>query len=401
MTNTHRDQTDNYQARGVSATKDDVHRAVAEQARGLFPGAFCKILPDPAGDPDWCAAFHADGAGTKSSLAYLMVREHADPSWYAGLAQDALVMNTDDLLCIGAVDDFYLSNTIGRNAHRIDGAGVAALIRGYDKAIGKLAQSGIRVTMTGGETADVGDLVRTVICDSTVYVRLRRDRVIDAGKIGPGLVIVGLASFGKMKGEERENSGIGSNGLTAARHLLLHPDYRERYPESYSDTLPRDLAYCGRFRLDDPLPASGLTVGEALLSPTRTYLPVVRDILDAVPGKVHGIVHCTGGGQAKCRDFGRGVRIVKDNLFDLPPIFQAIRASGQISDQEMHQVFNMGHRMELYCLPDAAQAILSICRSWSLDARIVGYTEAAPAGGPNEVVITREGKSWSYLGRMS
>lgn len=400
MTTNQREQAENYLARGVSATKDDVHRAVADQARGLYPGAFCKILPDPAGDPGWCAAFHADGAGTKSSLAYLMAREHRDSSWYAGLAQDALVMNTDDLLCIGATDNFYLSNTIGRNAHRIDGDALAALIGGYDAAIGRLARDGVHVTMTGGETADVGDLVRTVICDSTVYVRLRRDQVIDAGQIGPGLAIVGLASSGQMRGEACENSGIGSNGLTAARHLLLHPDYRERYPESYADTLSRDLAYCGRYHLDDPLPGSSLTIGEALLSSTRTYLPVVRDILAALPGEIRGIIHCTGGGQAKCRDFGCGVRYVKNNLFDLPPIFQAIRAGGQISDRELHQVFNMGHRMELYCTQQAAAAVLSVCRTWSLEARIVGYTEAVRAGGPNEVVIEREGKSWSYQGRV-
>ena len=389
-----------YLSRGVSATKEEVHKAVSGQSRGLVPGAFCKILPDPAGDPAWCAAIHADGAGTKSSAAYLMYRESDDPSWFSGLAQDSLVMNTDDLLCVGAVNDFYVSNTIGRNAHRIDASCLAALIHGYDAVIQRLQEAGITITMTGGETADVGDLVRTVICDSTVFVRMQRQDVIDAGQIGPGLAIVGLSSSGIMKGETRENSGIGSNGLTAARHLLLHPDYRARYPESFSDTLRNDLAYCGSWHLEDHLPDSSLTVGEAILSPTRTYLPVVRDILKAAaPGSIRGLIHCTGGGQAKCRDFGQSVRIVKDSLFPMPPIFAAIRESRQMSDEELYQVFNMGHRLELYCEPSAVDVILSSCRVYNLSARVVGYTE--PAGDPeqNEVIIQTHGRTLVYRSR--
>ena len=387
-----------YQARGVSATKDDVHQAVAGQDKGLFPGAFCKVLADPAGNPDWCAALHADGAGTKASVAYLMYRESGDPSWFAGLAQDALVMNTDDLLCVGAVDNFYLSNTIGRNAQRIDATCLAALIRGYDDLICRLQAAGVNITMTGGETADVGDLASTLICDATVFVRLRRDRVIDAAQIRPGLAIVGLASFGTMRGESRENAGIGSNGLTAARHLLLHPDYRSRYPESFADTMDPSQAYCGRWHLDDPLPGSSLTVGEALLSPTRTYLPVVRDILAADAGKaIAGIIHCTGGGQAKCRDFGRSVRYVKDNLFPAPPLFAAIRDSGQISESELYQVFNMGHRLELYCDPAAVPEIMAVCKQHQLAAREVGHTEQAAED--NEVIICANGATHHYKAR--
>lgn len=392
-------RTDAYLARGVSATKDDVHQAVRCQERGLYPGAFCKIIPDPAGDPLWCSSIHADGAGTKSSVAWLMYRETGDPAWFAGLAQDALVMNTDDLLCIGAVDHFYVSNTIGRNAHRFDGACLAALINGYDSTIARLNKEGISITMTGGETADVGDLVRTVICDATVFVRLMRSQVIDAGRIGPGLAVVGLSSSGTMAGEEKENSGIGSNGLTAARHLLLHADYRSRYPESFADTLSPDQAYCGSWHLEDPLPGSSLSIGEAILSPTRTYLPVIRDIFrQTEPGAIRGLIHCTGGGQAKCRDFGQAVRIVKDNLFTPPPIFAAIRETGQMDDREMYQVFNMGHRLELYCKPQAVSAILETCQSWHLEARIVGYTEKSGYDG-REVVIKDHGQTLSYRSR--
>jgi len=385
-----------YLSRGVSPTKDDVKKAVRLQDPGAFPGAFCKIIPDLAGDPAYCSAIHADGAGTKSSAAYLLYRETGDPGVFAGIATDSLVMNTDDLLCIGATNHFFVSNTIGRNAHRIDAACLAAIIGGYDAVINRLAGLGISVTMTGGETADVGDLVRTVICDSTVVVRLRRDEVISTANIRPGHVIVGLSSTGQTHYEERENSGIGSNGLTAARHLLLHPDYRDRYPESYSDTLDRGKAYCGRFHMTDPLPGSTLTAGEALLSPTRTYLPVIRDILAAHRPDIAGMIHCTGGGQVKCRDFGRGLRYVKDNLFPMPPIFEAIRSSGEIGDAELYQVFNMGHRLELYCPEQKAEAILAIAAGHGLDARVVGHVEASPDPDRNEVIIKAEGQEHRY-----
>ena len=388
-------KAESYLSRGVSPTKDDVKKAVSNQSKGVFPGSFCKIIPDLAGDPAWCTAVHADGAGTKSSAAYLMYRETGDPSWFSGIAQDSLVMNTDDLLCIGAVDGFKISNTIGRNAHRIDAACLAAIIGGYDRVIASLQQLGIDLEMTGGETADVGDLVRTVICDSTVVVRLQRSQVIQASRIRPGQVIIGLASFGQTTYETVENSGIGSNGLTAARHLLLHNSYLEKYPESCADTLPAGKAYCGAWHLLDQLPGSSLTVGEAILSPTRTYLPVIREILPAAGSSISGLIHCTGGGQAKCRDFGQGIRYVKDNLFPAPPIFQAIRSSGDIAPAEMYQVFNMGHRLEIYCDETAAAKILAICSRFGLPARQVGYTEALPGTG-NEVIIRDQGEEFRY-----
>ncbi|MDD2456903.1 MAG: hypothetical protein PHQ83_00145 [Eubacteriales bacterium] len=389
-------KAESYLSRGVSPTKDDVKKAVARQSKGLFPGSFCKIIPDLAGDPEYCCAVHADGAGTKSSVAYLMAQETGDPAWYRGIAQDSLVMNTDDLICIGAIDDFKVSNTIGRNAHRVDATALAAIINGYDEVIDALAAQGVTVEMTGGETADVGDLVRTVICDSTVVVRLKRSEVIHAANIRPGLTIVGLASFGQTTYETRENSGIGSNGLTGARHLLLHKDYLEQYPESCSDTLPADKAYCGRYHLSDPLPGSTLSAGEAILSPTRTYLPVMKEVFSRFRESIAGIIHCTGGGQVKCKDFGNGIRYVKDNLFPTPPIFAAILESGEVGAAEMYQIFNMGHRLEIYCDDTTATGILEICARFELPARIVGRTEASASAGENEVVIQDRGQTFTW-----
>lgn len=389
-----------YLDRGVSPTKDDVKKAVADQNRGLFPGAFCMILPDMAGDPAYCIAVHADGAGTKSSVAYMMYRETGDISWFKGIAQDSLAMNTDDLACVGAVDGFLLSNTIGRNAHRVDGACISAIIRGYDEAISRMTDLGVGIEMTGGETADVGDLVRTLIVDSTIVVRFPRDQVVDASRIQPGNVIVGLASFGKAAYEDRFNSGIGSNGLTAARHLLLSSVYRDLYPETYSETLKENITYVGQYRLESILPGmdaasgAGMTAGEALLSPTRTYLPVVRDLLASCRGSISGLIHCTGGGLVKCRDFGSGLRYIKDNLFDTPAVFQAIQAAGAVDPKEMYQIFNMGHRMEVYCDPNAAEEIIRIAESYGIAARIVGRVEAE--SGDNRVVIRDHGKEYIY-----
>lgn len=389
-------KAESYLSRGVSPTKDDVKKAVSTQSPGVFPGSFCKIIPDLAGDPDWCTAVHADGAGTKSSVAYMMYRETGDPSWFTGIAQDSLVMNTDDLICIGADDGFKISNTIGRNAHRVDAACLAAIIGGYDQIISGLRGLGVDLEMTGGETADVGDLVRTVICDSTVVVRLPRRKVISASRIRPGQVIIGLSSSGRTNYEIRENSGIGSNGLTGARHLMLHHDYFSKYPESYSDTLPEDKAYCGAWHLNDKLPGSELTVGEAILSPTRTYLPVMREILPAIGDSITGIIHCTGGGQVKCRDFGRGIRYVKDNLFPTPPLFKAIAESGEIEQTEMYQVFNMGHRLEIYCDEADAGKIFDVCGRFGLEARKIGYTESAANPAKNEVIIKDQGRTFEY-----
>jgi len=389
-----------YKSRGVSATKDDVHRAISSQDQGLLPGAFCKILPDPAGLSDWCMSFHADGAGTKSSVAYLMYRETGNPAWFAGLAQDAVVMNTDDLACVGAYDQFYLSNTIGRNAQRVDGDCLSAIIHGYDRIVEQFQEQGITLSMTGGETADVGDLVQTVICDASMFVRFPRCQLIDPSRIAPGMAIIGLASFGRMNGEVKENSGIGSNGLTAARHLLLHPDYRTRYPESYSSSMDPMLAYCGNWHLTDPLPGSELSVGEALLSPTRSFLPVIKTILKAMPLSIAALIHCTGGGQAKCRDFGHQIRYVKDNLFPAPPLFEALRETGQIDEKELYQVFNMGHRMELVCQPEEVDRIRSICGTFELETRVIGYTEAnTSAFEGNEVIIKDRGQTHEYRSR--
>lgn len=387
---------ESYLSRGVSPTKDDVKKAVSTQSRGLFPGSFCKILPDIAGDEAYCMAVHADGAGTKASVAYMMNRETGSLSWYKGIAQDSLVMNTDDLLCIGAVNDIYLSNTIGRNAHRVDGNAIGAIIGGYSETIGMLKDSGIDVIMTGGETADVGDLVKTVIVDSTAVVRMRRDDVISAAGILPGDVIVGFASFGRSTYENTENSGIGSNGLTAARHTLLAKSYLAKYPESVSETIPEDKIYCGKFLLGDALPDSSLTVGEAILSPTRTFLPVVKRIFETVGRKrIHGMIHCTGGGQTKCRDFGAGLCYIKDNLFEWPAIFSAIHASGEVPMNEMYQIFNMGHRLEVYCDRDIADTLISIADSFHIGAKVVGHVESNDKEG-NRVVIRDRGQEFVY-----
>ena len=387
---------ESYLSRGVSPTKDDVKKAVANQDKGVFPGAFCKLIEDLAGDPEYCTAIHADGAGTKSSVAYIAYRETGDLKWFRGIAQDSLVMNTDDLACVGAIEKLSLSNTIGRNAHRVDGKCIAAVIEGYNDIVGKLQDMGFDLSMCGGETADVGDLVRTLIVDSTIVTRVARKNVINAANIKPGHVIVGVASFGQATYEDSYNSGVSSNGLTAARHMLLCKDYLKEYPESVSETIPEDKVYCGKFRLSDKLPNSEQTVAEAILSPTRTYLPVIRDVLEKYRESISGIIHCTGGGQAKCRDFGKNIRIVKDNLFPFPPIFQAIYESGEIPMKEMFQVFNCGHRIEFYCDESVAQGIIDIAGKYNIEARIVGRVEALPEGSENQVVIRNNGEEFIY-----
>ena len=367
---------ESYLSRGVSPTKDDVKAAVKNQSKGVFPGAFCKLIEDIAGDPESCTALHADGAGTKSSVAYLMFKETGNYDWFKGLAQDSLVMNTDDLACVGALNNLSLSNTIGRNAHLVDGKAIAKVIEGYDEMIAKLADLGIDIKMCGGETADVGDLVRTLIVDSTIVAREKRDNIINAANIKPGDIIVGLASFGQATYESSYNSGMSSNGLTAARHMLLSKYYFENYKESFSDTIGEDKAYCGKYRLTDKLPGSEQTVGEAILSPTRTFMPVIKAVLEKYRSGIDGIIHCTGGGQAKCRDFGNNVRYVKDNLFELPPLFKAIYESGEIPMKEMFQVFNCGHRIEFYCdSEETAAGIREIASSFNIESRIVGHVE--------------------------
>ena len=299
----------------------------------------------------------------------MMAQETGDDIYYQGIAQDSLVMNIDDLVCIGATDHFFLSNTIGRNAHRVSGAAIAEVIKGYDTCIDRLAEHNIHITMTGGETADVGDLVQTLIVDSTVTVRLPRANVVDVSQITSGLAIVGLSSTGQTTYEDRPNSGMASNGLTASRHLLLHHDYLKKYPETVSSTVPEDKIYCGKYALNDALPNSGLTVGEAILSPTRTYLPVLKTLLPQFRHNIYGMIHCTGGGQVKCRDFGTGIHFVKDNLFPMPALFSAIFELGDIPAAEMYQVFNMGHRLEIYCDESAVDGIIDHCRDYDLMAQ--------------------------------
>lgn len=366
-----------YMLRGVSAMKEDVHAAIKNIDKGIFPQAFCKILPDIlGGDPDYCNIMHADGAGTKSSLAYAYWRETGDLSVWSGIAQDALVMNTDDLLCVGATDNILVSSTIGRNKMLIPGEVISAIINGTDALLEKLRSMGIGIYATGGETADVGDLVRTIIVDSTVTCRMKRSDVINNANIRPGDVIVGLASFGQATYEDRYNGGMGSNGLTSARHDVFAHYLAEKYPETYDKAVPADLVYSGKMRLTDPVEGTGLTAGELVLSPTRTYAPVVRKMLDEMRPRIHGMVHCTGGAQTKVLNFvGENCRVVKDNMFPVPPLFRLIKEHSGTDWKEMYTVFNMGHRLEVYVSPEDADRVMEISRSFNIDARVIGRIE--------------------------
>jgi len=367
-----------YSRRGVSASKEDVHAAIQGIEKGIFPKAFCKIIPDMLGnDPDWCNIMHADGAGTKSSLAYIYWRETGDLPVWKGIAQDAIVMNTDDLLCTGATGPILLSSAIGRNKNLIPGEVVKAIIEGTEEFVEKMRSLGFEIRSTGGETADVGDLVRTVIVDSTVTTRMKRSEVITNEKIGPGDVIVGLASFGQATYEDAYNSGMGSNGLTSARHDLLHKIYRDKYPESLDPGMPEELAYTGPYKLTDPSGVPGVDIGKLILSPTRTYAPVIIPILKEFRHKIHGMVHCTGGGQTKALNFVENLTIIKDNPFSPPSLFHLIREHSNTSWQEMYKVFNMGHRMELYVPENIANEIIDISKHYKVDARIVGRCEAS------------------------
>lgn len=382
-----------YMSRGVSATKSEVHEAIKNQSAGIFPGAFCKIIADPCGDDNYCALMHADGAGTKSSLAYLYYKETGDESVFEGIAQDSIVMNLDDLLCVGAVGGFVMSNTIGRNAHRISGSIIKRIIEGYASFIEKMRSYGIDIEMSGGETADVGDLVSTLIVDSTFFARLKKSAVVDCANIRPGELIIGLSSTGKAIYESEENMSMGSNGLTAARHLLLSSVYRQKYPETFSDTIT-DKAYCGKFTVDEILPHTNMPVGRAILSPTRTYAPVIKAVLDKHFDSVDGMIHCTGGGQVKCKNFGRGLTYIKDNLFETPALFKAISEQGEISPREMYNDFNMGHRMELYVKPESAGDIIKISESFGVEAKIIGRVEESD--GANKVIIKTADGEYTY-----
>lgn len=385
---------ESYLSRGVSPTKDDVHAAIKKQDKGLYPGAFCKIIEDIAGDKNYCSIIHADGAGTKAVIAYLYYKETGDASVFKGISQDSLIMNIDDMICVGAIDNFAVSNTIGRNAHRIDKEVLKVLIEGYSSVIDSLKKYGVNISMAGGETADIGDIVSTVVVDSTVFSRLKRADVLDCDNIKPEDVIVGLASYGKAVYENEYNSGIASNGLTAARHILLSSEYK-KYKESYSPTIDDDKVFSGTYMLSDRLPDSEQTIGQALLSPTRTYLPVIKKILEKEKNSVHAFIHCTGGGLVKSRNFGRNIIYIKDDLFEIPPIFKAIQAAGNIPMNEMFQIFNMGHRMEIYCEKEKAENIINISKQFGIDAKIVGKVESSKAA-KNEVIIEHKGETFTY-----
>ena len=368
-----------YAMRGVSATKEEVHNAIKNIDKGLFPKAFCKIIPDYlGGDDQYCLVMHADGAGTKSSLAYMYWKETGDLSVWKGIAQDALIMNIDDLLCVGITDNILLSSTIGRNKQLIPGEVIAAIINGTEELIAELARYGVHIHSTGGETADVGDLVRTIIVDSTVTARIKRSQVIDNARIEAGDVIVGLASFGQATYESTYNGGMGSNGLTSARHDVFSKSLAEKYPESYDPSLPTEVIYTGSKALLDPVPDSPLDAGKLVLSPTRTYAPVIQKILSQYsPTQIHGMVHCSGGAQTKILHFIDHLHVIKNNLFPVPPLFKLIQEQSHTSWREMYQVFNCGHRMELYVPEEIAADIIRISQSFHIDARIVGYVEEA------------------------
>jgi phosphoribosylformylglycinamidine cyclo-ligase len=368
--------SERYNLRGVSATKDEVHAAIKSVDKGLFPSAFCKIVPDYlGGDENYCNIMHADGAGTKSSLAYAYWKETGDLSVWKGIAQDALIMNIDDLLCVGAVSNILLSSTIGRNKRLIPGEVIAAIINGTEELVEQLRLHGVSIFTTGGETADVGDLVRTIIVDSTVTCRMKRSDVIDNANIQEGDVIIGLSSSGQASYEDAYNGGMGSNGLTSARHDVFNKLVAEKYTDTYDAGMPIDLVYSGTKNLTDQVTGTSVDAGKLVLSPTRTYAPVIKAILDEMRSQIHGMVHCSGGGQTKVLHFVKDVHIIKDDLFELPPLFKMIQEESNTDWKEMYQVFNMGHRMEIYVQPSHAEKIISISKSFNIDAQIVGRVE--------------------------
>lgn len=383
-----------YNQRGVSASKEDVHNAIKNIDKGLFPKAFCKIIPDIlGGDPEYCDIMHADGAGTKSSLAYIYWKETGDISVWKGIAQDALIMNIDDLLCVGATDNILLSSTIGRNKHLIPGEVISAIINGTNDLCEELSSLGVNIYPTGGETADVGDLVRTIIVDSTVTCRMKRSDVISNDTIQAGDVIVGLSSSGQATYEKEYNGGMGSNGLTSARHDVFAHYLAEKYPESYDSSIPSDLVYSGKMKLTEAIEGLGIDAGKLVLSPTRTYAPVIKRILDKMRSHIHGMVHCSGGAQTKVLHFVDNVRVVKDNLFPVPPLFKLIHEQSGTDYKEMYKVFNMGHRMELYLPEEYAQQVIDISNAFNIDAQIVGRVEASDK---KELIIESENGRFEY-----
>ena len=365
--------------RGVSADKEDVHNAIKNVDKGLFPMAFCKIVEDHLGqDSDYCTVMHADGAGTKSSLAYLYWKETGDLSVWKGIAQDAIIMNTDDLLCVGATDNILLSSTIGRNKNLIPGEVIAAIINGTEEVLEMLRKHGMNIISTGGETADLGDLVKTIVVDSTVTARMRRDDVISNENIRPGDVIVGLSSSGQASYESTYNGGMGSNGLTSARHDVFGHEYAQNYPETYDKEVPTELVYSGSYKVEDTIAGMPVNVGQLVLSPTRTYAPIIARVLEEHRKYIHGMVHCSGGAQTKVLHFVDNLHIIKDNLFETPPLFKLIQEESKTSWQEMYKVFNMGHRMEVYLPDEHAQEIIDISKSFNVDAQVIGHVESSP-----------------------
>jgi len=379
-----------YSARGVSASKEDVHEAIKNVDKGLFPKAFCKIVPDIlGGDAEWCNIMHADGAGTKSSLAYMYWKETGDISVWKGIAQDALIMNVDDLLCVGATDNILVSSTIGRNKNNIPGEVIAAIINGTEELLATLREMGISIYSTGGETADVGDLVRTIIVDSTVTCRMKRDDVVSADRIKAGDVIVGLSSSGQATYEEEYNGGMGSNGLTSARHDVFANYLAEKYPESFDPEVPTELVYSGKKKLTDAIDGLDIDAGKLVLSPTRTYAPVIKKVLDKFRGQISGMIHCSGGAQTKVLHFVDNVHVIKDNMFPVPPLFKLIQEQSGTDWKEMYKVFNMGHRFEIYCGADVAEEIIQISKSFNIDAQIVGKVK--PFEGKKLTISSEKG----------
>ncbi|MCM8528339.1 MAG: AIR synthase-related protein [Lentisphaeraceae bacterium] len=385
-----------YQQRGVSYSKKEVHAAIKNVDKGLFPHAFCKVIPDfLGGDDDFCNVVHADGAGTKSSLAYMYWKETGDLSVWKGIAQDSIVMNIDDMLCVGITDNILLSSTIGRNASKIPGEVISAIINGNEEIIQFYNDLGISMINTGGETADVGDLVRTVIVDTTASARIRKSDIVDAANMKPGQVIVGLASHGQASYEDEYNGGMGSNGLTSARHDVFCKEYAEKYPESYDGNINQDLVYSGKHKLTDKVDDMPLDMGKAVLSPTRTYAPIVKAVFDNIgKDKIGGMIHCSGGAQTKCAKFGSGLHFIKDNLLDTPPLFREIQSCSGTSWQEMYAVFNMGHRLELMVDESIADEIISISKSFDIPAQVIGRLEESSAG--NKVTIKSQYGTFEY-----
>ena len=385
-----------YSRRGVSYSKKDIHKAIKNLNKGIYPGAFCKIVPDFLGsDESFCNIVHADGAGTKSSLAYIYWKETGDLSVWKGIAQDSIVMNIDDLLCVGVTNNILLSSTIGRNAKKVPGEVIKAIIEGNEEFIQFYNDYGIKMINTGGETADVGDLVNTVIVDTTVVSRTLRNNIIDAERMKEGQVIVGLASFGKASYESSYNSGIGSNGLTSSRHDIFTKEYATKYPESYDNNIPSELVYSGKYKLTDKVDDLPTNMGQAVLSPTRTYAPVIKEVLANYKDRVGGIIHCSGGGQTKCVKFGNNIHYIKDNLFPTPPLFKYIQESSQSELQEMYAVFNMGHRMEIMVDEKIANDIIAIAKTFDIDAKVIGYLESNIGG--NKVTIKTPQETLHYL----